>query len=232
MERLALDRFASPWLRNQHLERYHWASRFTTGLRVLDAACGTGYGSRILLDAGAREVTSVDLSPDAGAPSRFVRADASKLPLKDASIDAYLCFETIEHVANEDALLSEARRVLAPGGLFLCSTPNRELLSPGLTLHDRPRNPYHVREYSISEFEDLLMRAFGNVELFAQTWFSRRHETLLARAGSVSSPLAVRLHQLRNLASLPWESRERHRPWPLDRKGTPEIVIGVCRTRT
>jgi SAM-dependent methyltransferase len=231
MERLALDRFSSPWLRNQHLERYHWASRFTRGLRVLDAACGSGYGSRILLDAGAREVTSVDLSPDAAAPSRFVRGDVSKLPLKDGSIDAYLCFETIEHVANEDALLAEARRVLAPGGLFLCSTPNRNLLSPGLTLHDRPRNPYHIREYSIPEFDELLKRTFGVVELFAQTWFSGRHEKRLARAGSVSSPLAVRLHQLRNFASLPWESRERHRPTPFDREGTPEVVIGACRTR-
>jgi SAM-dependent methyltransferase len=231
MERLALDRFSSPWLRNQHLERYHWASRFTRGLRVLDAACGSGYGSRILLDAGAREVTSVDLSPDAAAPSRFVRGDVAKLPLRNASVDAYVCFETIEHVPNDQALLREARRVLVPGGTFFCSTPNRNILSPGLTVHDPPRNPHHVREYSIPELESLLSGFFDDVELFAQTWFSDRHRELLAGAGRISNRLAVRLHQLRNLASLPWESRERHRPTAFDRDGAPEVVIGRCLAR-
>src|SRR3972149_4558068 len=52
MERLALDRFSSPWLRNQHLARYRWAAGFATGLRVLDAASGTGDGARILGHAG------------------------------------------------------------------------------------------------------------------------------------------------------------------------------------
>jgi SAM-dependent methyltransferase len=227
MERLALDRFSSPWLRNQHLARYRWAAAFAPGLRVLDAACGTGYGSRILLKAGARQVTSMDVSSEASGPA-FVRADATRLPARDGSFDLYVSFETLEHVQEDQALVREARRVLAPGGRFLCSTPNRDLLSPGLTLRDRPRNPYHVREYSIAEFETLLASVFAGVRLFGQTWFSERHRKLLARASRRSNLLSVRLHQLSNLAHLPWESERRHSPIPLAGAGTPEVVIAVC----
>ncbi len=84
------------------------------------------------------------------------RADAARLPARDGAFDLYVSFETLEHVDDDRSLLREAKRVLAPGGVFLCSTPNRDFLSPGLTLEDRPRNPYHVREYSIAEFEALL----------------------------------------------------------------------------
>jgi SAM-dependent methyltransferase len=227
MERLALDRFSSPWLRNQHLARYRWAAAFAPGLRVLDSACGTGYGSRILSEAGARRVTSMDVSGDASGLD-FVRADATRLPAKKGAFDLYVSFETIEHVEDDVALLREALRVLAPRGTFVCSTPNRDFLSPGLTLRDRPRNPYHVREYSIAEFESLLRRVFPRVGLFGQTWFSERHQKLLARAGQRSNLLSVRLHQLSNLAHLPWESEKRHMPAPLVREGFPEVVIGVC----
>ena len=227
MERLALDRFSSPWLRNQHLARYRWAAAFAPGLRVLDAACGTGYGSRILSEAGARKVTSMDVSSDASGLG-FVRADATRLPAKKAAFDLYVSFETLEHVEDDRALLSEARRVLAPGGRFLCSTPNRDFLSPGLTLRDRPRNPYHIREYSIAEFESLLGNVFASVKLFGQTWFSERHQRILARAGRMSNLLSIRLHQLSNLARLPWESETRHWPAPLRGAGAPEVVIGVC----
>lgn len=227
MERLSLDRFSSPWLRNQHLARYRWAAARASGLRVLDAACGTGYGSRILLEAGACQVTSMDVSFDASGLG-FVRADATRLPARKGAFDLYVSFETLEHIEDDRALLSEAFRVLAPGGTFLCSTPNRDFLSPGLTLRDRPRNPYHVREYSIAEFESLLGRVFPKVKLFGQTWFSERHHRLLASVGRRSNLLSVRLHQLSNLAHLPWESEQRHWPAPLEGAGAPEVVIGVC----
>jgi ubiquinone/menaquinone biosynthesis C-methylase UbiE len=238
MERLALDRFSSPWLRNQHVERYRWASGFAPGLRALDAACGTGYGARLLLEAGASEVTSLDVAADAAVEARrggeldslrFVRGDVTRLPLRSGAVQLYCCFETLEHVEDDGALLAEARRVLEPGGKLLCSTPNRNLLSPGHTIHDRPRNPFHVREYSIPELDELLRRYFRDVELFGQTWFSEGHGRLLAGAGARSSLLAVRLHQLSNVLMLPWERALRHRPVPLGRPGVPEVVIGVAK---
>jgi len=227
MERLALDRFSSPWLRNHHLARYRWAAAFASDRRVLDAACGTGYGSRILLAAGARQVVSMDLSREASGPT-FARGDAARLPARDGAFDLYVSFETLEHVEDDRSLLREAKRVLAPGGVFLCSTPNRDFLSPGLTLEDRPRNPYHVREYSIAEFEALLGTFFPKVKLFGQTWFSERHRRILNRAGRASNLLSVRLHQISNLARLPWESESRHWPVPLASPGAPEVAIAFC----
>ncbi|MGH9334629.1 MAG: methyltransferase domain-containing protein, partial [Vicinamibacteria bacterium] len=223
MERLALDRFASPWLRNQHLARYRWSTSFARGLRVLDAASGTGYGSRLFAEAGARHVVSMDLSEE-GDGIAFTRADVSRLPLKNGSIDVYACFETIEHVDDDRALLMEAKRVLGSGGTLLCSTPNRDLLSPGLTLADRPRNPHHLREYSIDEFGALLSEFFEKLELYGQTWFSEPHQKLLARAGAHSNLLSVRLHQISNIARLPWESESRHWPRPLTGASAPEVV--------
>jgi SAM-dependent methyltransferase len=169
----------------------------------------------------------MDLSSEASGTA-FVRADVSRLPARDGAFDLYVSFETLEHVENDAALVREARRVLAPGGRFLCSTPNRDLLSPGLTLRDRPRNPYHVREYSTSELEALLTKVFSRVGLFGQTWFPDRHRKLLAAVGRRSNLLSVRIHQLSNLAHLPWESERRHWPAPLGGAGTPEVVIAVC----
>lgn len=238
MDRLALDRWASPWLRNQHVVRYRWASQYATGARVLDAACGTGYGSSLLRDGGARQVTSIDVSLEAFRAARrlgngntfhFVRANATRLPLADGRYDLYACFETIEHVDRDEALLREAKRVLRPGGVFLCSTPNRELLSPGNTIHDRPANPYHVREYSIAEFRRLLESTFSSVTLYGQTWFSETHRRRLESVGRRSNLYAVRLHQLRNICGLPWEHEERHSPRLLDGDGVPEVVIALCR---
>jgi len=238
MERLALDRWASPWLRHQHVTRYRWATRFAKGERVLDAACGTGYGARLMKDEGAARVTAVDVSAEAfeglrrlgAAPGlHLARGDVTRLPAIDGTYDLYTCFETIEHVDGDEALLREARRVLREGGRFVCSTPNRELLSPGHRLDDRPENPYHVREYSIPEFRDLLESFFSEVELYGQTWFSERHRRKLARAGARSNLGAVRLHQIRNILGLPFERASRHEPCPLDRDGVPEVVIGVCR---
>jgi SAM-dependent methyltransferase len=169
----------------------------------------------------------MDVSRDASGPA-FVRGDAARLPARDGAFDLYVSFETLEHVEDDESLLREAKRVLAPGGFFLCSTPNRDFLSPGLTLADRPRNPYHVREYSIPEFEALLARVFPRIELFGQTWFSERHRRLLHRAGRASNLLSVRLHQVSNLARLPWESEKRHWPAPLGGAGAPEVAIAVC----
>ncbi len=238
MERLALDRWASPWLRNQHVARYRWSAGFAKNARVLDAACGTAYGSRLMSESGASSVTSADLSMEAFAAARrgdadnalhLVRADVCAVPFETNSFDLYTCFETIEHVEADHALLEEARRVLGQDGTLLCSTPNRHLLSPGNTIEDRPANPYHVREYSIDEFRELLGSVFSSVALFGQTWFSNAHRDRLARAGALGNSYAIRLHQLRNIFGLPWEGPSRHDPRPLDDDGVPEVVIGVCR---
>lgn len=241
MERLALDRFASPWLRNQHLARYRWAAEVAMGRRVLDLACGSGYGSALLLAAGARSVVSADLSAEAfleaerartgenGPRLRAVRADAARLPFRDGVFDLYVSFETIEHVAADARVVAEARRVLAPDGLFLCSTPEREVISPGRSLADRPDNPYHVREYARGEFEALLRPAFSEIEWFGQTPCSSRWKDFLTPLAARSPRLARRAHQLRNISRLPGERESRHAPYPLrGARGWPEVLIARC----
>ena len=157
------------------MARYRWAAERARGKRVLDLACGSGYGSAILRAGGARWVASADRAEEAfreaaqaGSRAGALRgtlADAARLPFRDASLDLYVSFETIEHVADDRAVVREARRVLAPGGVFVCSTPEREVISPGRTLADRPDNPYHEREYSRREFEALLRPEFDAIEL-------------------------------------------------------------------
>lgn len=221
------------------MARYRWAAGYANGKRVLDLASGAGYGSEILRAGDARWVVSADRSeeafreaelPASGAGAlRGVLADAARLPFRDASFDLYASFETIEHVEDDRAVVQEARRVLAPGGIFLCSTPEREVISPGRTLADRPDNPFHIREYARAEFESLLRTGFDCFDWYGQTPASEGHKQRLSALAALSPILARRLHQMRNILRLPGEGEARHTPYPLARaSGWPEVLIAVC----
>lgn len=152
----------------EHLARYRWASAQVAGRRVLDAGCGVGYGSVLLSAAGASEVTGVDISSTAieesvkrGAGSaRFLVADIAALPFADDCFDVVVCFETIEHVPDQDRVLDELRRVLAPHGLLAISSPNRDVYQEG--------NPFHTHEYTPPELREALAARFANVRLERQ----------------------------------------------------------------
>lgn len=156
----------------EHLHRYHFASRFCQGKRVLDVACGEGYGSRILSNAAA-SVVGVDISAEAVAHARskyavssleFVEASAALLPLPDDSFDVVVSFETIEHHDQHEEMLSEIRRVLRPGGLLVLSSPNKQHYSiePGYS------NPYHVKELFREELLALAGRHFSTMQVYSQ----------------------------------------------------------------
>ena len=164
-ERLQADAFVPSWVRHEHHARYAFASGYCGGKAVVDCACGDGAGSAVFAGAGAASVRAFDASEEtiAGARARaegsnvhFAVAPAGRLPLQDACADVYVCLETIEHVEDDKALLSEAARVLKPDGIFLCSTPNRIVTNPGMSAGDKPWNRFHVREYSRGEFAGLL----------------------------------------------------------------------------
>lgn len=152
----------------EHLHRYALCREYVAGKRVLDLACGTGYGTAILGSTGA-EVTGVDISADAikiarrrntGDNVKFLIADCFDLPFESGSFDVVVANEMIEHVAEHDGLLQEARRVLAPGGLLLASTPNKPVYHRFKT-----PNIFHVSEMEMPEFQRLLDRHFRHVRL-------------------------------------------------------------------
>jgi len=172
----------------EHVHRYAFAARFAAGRRVLDAACGEGYGSALLAGA-AREVVGVDIDAATVAHARaayasvpglrFVEGSATALPLGDASVDLVVSFETIEHLdaADQPAMLDEFARVLAPGGLIVLSAPNR----PEYSESRGYVNPFHRHEHDRDELARLLDPRFP-----ARTWYAQRvwlGSTLWCEAG-------------------------------------------------
>lgn len=163
---------SSPWW-GEHRSRYHFAARYARSGKVLDIACGTGYGSRILIDAGAELVVGMDLSPEALAEAAkepksgpiICRADATAIPLRTESVDLVTSFETIEHLTHDVEYLSELHRVLRPSGVLLLSTPNALRSNP---TGGRPANPFHVREYRPEDLKRLLGKYFSEVSLLGQ----------------------------------------------------------------
>ncbi len=159
---------------NEHLARYHFARRLARNRRVLDLACGAGYGAAALTGSAAH-VTGVDVSPDAIEYARenytfenltFLQGDARHVDLPDGSFDLITAFELIEHLDDWRALLSEARRLLAHAGQFIVSTPNR--LYYAESRKQAGPNPFHAHEFTYTEFEAALREYFPHVALFVQ----------------------------------------------------------------
>jgi SAM-dependent methyltransferase len=164
----------NPDLWAEHLARYLFAARYAAGRRVLDIGCGTGYGTAELA-ARAAQATGVDNSPEALVYARdhftapnltFLDGAAVALPVADSSFDLVVAFEVIEHLDNWRTLLTEAKRVLAPSGLFIVSTPNTLYYSE--SRGSSGPNPFHVHEFEFAEFSQELRAEFGTVAVLAQ----------------------------------------------------------------
>ncbi len=117
----------------EHFHRYRFARDFCHNLDVLDVTCGDGYGSAILAGV-ALSVVGVDVDEGAIAHARetydlknlrFLRGNATDLPLENASVDVVVSFETIEHIREHAQFVAEIRRVLRPGGWLIVSTAGR-----------------------------------------------------------------------------------------------------------
>lgn len=159
----------------EHWHRYAFARHYAAGKRVLDAACGEGYGTA-LLGTTAAEAAGVDIDPQAiahaqatygGARVRFVEGSCTRLPLPDALFDVVVSFETIEHLEASDQprMLAEFARVLKPGGLLVISSPNKRLYSDEIGFV----NEFHRHELYRGDLSALLTPAFP-----AQRWFHQR----------------------------------------------------------
>ena len=152
-------------IRQEHLHRYAWCLPLVEGKDVLDVASGEGYGSAMLASR-ARSVRGVDISHDAVAHAgeryadvanlNYLQGSAAAIPLPDDSVDVVVSFETIEHLYEQEEMMSEIRRVLRPDGVMVMSSPNKEIYSDRAGYH----NEYHVKELYLEEFRALVGRYF------------------------------------------------------------------------
>ena len=169
-ERTLPDVPAENYWFQRHLAVYQWIAERVRGQRVLDMACGEGYGSDVLAGRAA-SVLGVDANPQAYEHARL-RYRRSNLRFERGLVetfgqpgefDAVVFLQTIEHVQDPAAVLRHFKHLLVPGGTAYVSTPNvLTLAGPGRAKSD---NPWHIREYQAEEFTGLCRSVFPEAEV-------------------------------------------------------------------
>ena len=136
---------------------YHYAAEIISG-DVLEIGTGTGYGVDILAPKCSKFITVDKFVQPAVTEIENVERHQMTVPpigFENGSFDYVVCFQVIEHIKNDMEFVREVARVLRPGGKFIVSTPNAPM---SLT-----RNPWHIREYSAEEFQNLLSISFSAI---------------------------------------------------------------------
>ncbi len=168
-ERILLEK-ETPLMIARHFCAYKFAKDFVGGKTVLDIGCGEGYGFDFLASY-ANDVLGIDYDKDVinYAQDKYNKQNLQFLVLdiKDLSglskkFDVISSFQNIEHIRDTDKLLSDISNLLNDNGVFICSTCNIKDASPGRT---SPFNKFHVKEYFVGEFKDLLSAKFRSVEM-------------------------------------------------------------------
>jgi SAM-dependent methyltransferase len=156
------------WFR-RHLAVYQWIAACVRGLRVLDMACGEGYGTDVLARTAA-SVVGVEANPEAFEHARLryrranMRFDRELVERFSEHADAVVFLQTIEHVEKPGTVLEHFHALVGNGGTVFVSTPNVLTLAPrGASRSD---NPWHVHEYRAREFEQLCRASFPSVQMF------------------------------------------------------------------
>src|SRR3954462_5681392 len=154
------------YLFRRHRVVYRWIAERAAGRRVIDMACGEGYGAD-LLAARAASVVGVDANPEAHEHARL-RYQRSNLRFARDLVesfaepcDAVVFLQTIEHVEDAGAILEHFKSMLTPGGVAFVSTPNLLTLAPPGA--EKSDNPWHVHEYRAAEFRHLCEDHFARV---------------------------------------------------------------------
>ena len=158
----------------EHWHRYMFASRFCTQKRVLDIACGEGFGSNFL-SRYAESVVGVDIDPVVIEHAKrkyyrerlnFMISNATSVPVEPEEFDVIVSFETLEHLTKEDQhlFIEEMVRVLKEDGTLIISTPNKKVYSDDANYS----NPFHLSEFYKEEFMAFLSGHFKNIAIFSQ----------------------------------------------------------------
>jgi ubiquinone/menaquinone biosynthesis C-methylase UbiE len=213
----------------EHVHRYAFACRFVAGKRVLDIACGEGYGSAALQKAGAAQVIGVDVSDSAcfharskyGVDARV--GSAEQIPLPANCVDVVVSFETIEHVRNPDRFLDECLRVLAPRGDLIVSTPNKGIYGLG-----GPANPHHCSEMTEKEFSTALCARFRSVKFYTQHPYSAGWWSLRSLVSDDSVWTRMRLlRRVRRSAQFRLAPTTVREPTPEERAAAINVILQV-----
>lgn len=151
----------------EHLAGYALAAQLASGRRVLDAGCGAGWGTCLLLAARASSATGLDRDSDAVATARaripgahFVQGELTQLPWDPGVYDLVVCVDALEHAADLEKALDELVRVLAPQGLLLVSSPYPRA--------DQATDPLDRHEFSPEKLREAVGRRLPNVVLWSR----------------------------------------------------------------
>jgi SAM-dependent methyltransferase len=241
-ERISHEEWLPPWTLLEHEARYNFGSNYVTGKHVVDCACGCGIGSKIFLAAEPASFKGFDSEPQAIEDARntlgssvqqFKVADAIDLPLSDVCTDVFISLETIEHIHDDASFAKEVARILKPGGLFICSTPNRLVTNPGTDIGDRPWNQFHVREYTPDELRALLEPHFIVTQAFGQNPNSDKKVQIMTRVAAIFGPrIAVRINQLWKCRWFLLKRPSRHSVVPAENGLHYEYTVLLCHKRT
>jgi len=160
-----------------HIYRYEFAAKkINNPKRVLDAACGVGYGSKFLCEKLNAPVLGVDIDENSLSIARdrfkevnvqFQKEDCEKLENVDGVFTHVISFETFEHLKYPEKFLEGAYILLELGGQLILSTPNASVTSPNRVVNWK----FHEKEYLASEIIDMMQSAgFKHIQLYGQAY--------------------------------------------------------------
>lgn len=176
-ERLILEESWNLMTTLEHLHRYHAVKELVEDKLVLDAACGTGYGSYILSEV-AEKVYGIDISEEAIEYAKshynkenltYSQMSITDIQFEDNYFDVIVSFETIEHITKEQQkqFLEQVLKKLKNTGYLIISTPNDQLMRE--ISYGSYVNPYHLCEFNEEEYLEFLKKYFKHVKFYYQT---------------------------------------------------------------
>ena len=175
--------FSPRQVEQEHIARYLWASQFVEGKKVLDVACGAGYGSYLLATKGnPQSIFACDIHPESIRYAAWrCKHPKVEFAVRDAiadfpqsKFDIIISFETIEHLPDAKRFLQNVREALTATGIFWVSTP----LS-AQEMNAAPPNPFHRVEWGFEDFHRLIGDFFSVESVFVQ--FYRLEEGALEK---------------------------------------------------